>query len=381
MTLSIRLAGLLCCAASMATAQPTAPRRTLVREMRIDATREDFATFGRVTGGPRQQIAVYFRADQQVRIYDSAGRRAAAFGRQGAGPGEFRGVQGIGWVGDTVWVLDLALQRMVFFASSGRYLRVVPLASIPTRGFLPVAVFADGSILGTVPRMGRAPGVTSLIARTEYCIVTPARPEPRCIAQGPMDTLSTVAIGDDKGHFFVDVPFASAPFRAITSSGTRFGFLTVTPTSPTGGTMSVTVLRRSGERVFSRSYPFVGVPIPAAAFRYAANNIGGPGDPSVRPPQVNESLRRIAESRMPRFFPPVEHFTVGMDSGAWITLAETKDGVVAVHLDDRGAPVASVLLPPRSRILQASSTQLWLGERDADDLESIVRYRLGPVTR
>jgi hypothetical protein len=66
----------------------------------------------------------------------------------------------------------------------------------------------------------------------------------------------------------------------------------------------------------------------------------------------------------------------GRDNTVWITRRRTAEGVVAVVLNSRGDQVASVLLPPRSRILEASLGELLVSETDADGLSSVVRYRV-----
>lgn len=79
---------------------------------------------------------------------------------------------------------------------------------------------------------------------------------------------------------------------------------------------------------------------------------------------------------MPPVHAPVASLIVGIDATVWIALRPTTSGQVALVFDGRGEPFMSVLVPLRSRIVQASADRVWMVETDADDLPSIVRYRV-----
>ena len=59
-------------------------------------------------------------------------------------------------------------------------------------------------------------------------------------------------------------------------------------------------------------------------------------------------------------------------------LRRTDRGTPVHVLSATGDPVGSLLLPPRTRIRQASmgGTHLWVTEYDPLDLASVVRYRV-----
>ncbi|HUG38861.1 MAG TPA: hypothetical protein VMM12_00160, partial [Longimicrobiales bacterium] len=60
-----------------------------------------------------------------VLVHDARGARVATIGGAGEGPGEFRTVDGIGLVGDTLWALDRRLYRITYFSPAGELLRSV----------------------------------------------------------------------------------------------------------------------------------------------------------------------------------------------------------------------------------------------------------------
>ena len=78
-------------------------------------------------------------------------------GRSGEGPGEFRGVSSIGWLGDTVWVADYRLPRVQLFSETGKFLRTI--TAILPAGWIPRP---DGYLVGML---------NSAVARITYTVV------------------------------------------------------------------------------------------------------------------------------------------------------------------------------------------------------------------
>lgn len=66
------------------------------------------------------------RSSSEVFVYSVEGRFVGEFGRQGEGPGEFRGFQGvIDLPGDTILAVDWSLARLSTFGPDWRYVRSV----------------------------------------------------------------------------------------------------------------------------------------------------------------------------------------------------------------------------------------------------------------
>lgn len=112
---------------------------------------EEYQLF-RVTGALRLLgggIAVANSGTHEVRFYDVDGRFLAAAGREGEGPGEFRGIRGIEpYRGDSLVVLDSRLQRLTVLAADGSYGRDVTLQPGPVNPRL-VGTAGEGSFLLT----------------------------------------------------------------------------------------------------------------------------------------------------------------------------------------------------------------------------------------
>jgi len=72
----------------------------------------------------------------QIRVFDSAGAPLRVIGRRGAGPGEFGPAygMGIGWLGDTLVVLDPGNARLARLSPAGQWIGSWPAKRITGRG-------------------------------------------------------------------------------------------------------------------------------------------------------------------------------------------------------------------------------------------------------
>lgn len=111
-------------------------------ELVIRVAREDTAFDSRPSRGAELTaiLAIAIAPDGRVfapqpregllRIFYADGKFIGVRGRPGEGPGEFRRMSGIGFVGDTLWVSDNALRRVSLFSSTRRHLRTVSWATL-----------------------------------------------------------------------------------------------------------------------------------------------------------------------------------------------------------------------------------------------------------
>jgi hypothetical protein len=380
--------------AAGAGAQAAVPRARIVEDLRLDATKEDFPVVGPVYVGPHKQIIVMLPREAQLRWYDSTGKLIASVGRKGRGPGEFQNTQPAGWVGDTLWVYDGPQRRITFVGPNARVLRTTVLpqnvmlvakpGSDPLRvlAFVPIGVYADGSMVGTATIVIREP------SRGQRVLWYYARLAPSGAA-----TLINVPPADDDPRWSIyiggalepePVPFRLWPRTAESWDGSRFGSLISEATTSTGGTYTVAVMHAKGDTVFARSYPFTGTPIPArsidsALARFLKQGKGiddGAGARRSYGPELQAEVRK----KVPKVYIPAQSITLGMDNTVWITMRDTGEGRVTLVLNSRGDPIASVPLPRNASLRQASISQIWAAETDADGLTSIVRYKVTGIT-
>jgi hypothetical protein len=72
---------------------------------------------------PGGEIVVADRQASDVRVFDQRGRFICRFGGQGSGPSEFRYIDGIAALGDTLVVVDPMLGKVAYFNVKGRLLQ------------------------------------------------------------------------------------------------------------------------------------------------------------------------------------------------------------------------------------------------------------------
>lgn len=98
------------------------------------------------------RIAVANGADHAVLFFTAKGARDGRFGREGSGPGEFRGVSLVGVRHDSLLLWDAQLDRATVAPIAGGTPRVLQFGKGDTTaaarfGFAPLDLFADGALL------------------------------------------------------------------------------------------------------------------------------------------------------------------------------------------------------------------------------------------
>lgn len=365
-------------------AQDGLPRLRLVEDLRLDADVEDFSLVGRVIVGRNGVVAVPLPQDMEIRLYDHEGRRIAAIGRSGSGPGEFRHLGAMTWIGDTLVVDDQRQSRVTYVTRDGTLVgtRRLPSPLARTRFgraaqdsafrfFVVHAASPGGTVLGVAAlTVGVGPAQAAPFPRVLLSLSPDG--SARVLADPPQYTDERWSI--TIGGLSNPIPFAFQPQIVFSSGGRRFGFLTADQ-SRREGTYSIAVFGTDGDTLFSRRYPFRGEPIPSSAIDSAIAAM------APRPEQRESSsdptrFQVAARERIPAVHAPVERMVLALDSTTWLALRPTMGRAEAIVLDARGTPVASVELPPRSRIQQVTESHLWVTETDTFDLASVVRYRI-----
>jgi hypothetical protein len=381
-------------AALTAAAAQSPPQLRATVELRIDGNAQSLVPFYWLLVGPDGRIVVPQNQDGRLLFFASDGRSLGAFGRKGAGPGEFNFLDGrsMGWRGDTLWVFDFNNGRRLTFVS--RDLRLVRTQSVaapapynpnapvdPGRVALANAhidhAYADGTFLlraafGQLDPEFRAP------TDYRYVVVNPSGDVLRVLLRLPEDR-TRVVVRDARGYFAGggNVPFAAAIREAISADGMRVGFLSTTTVSGPTGTYSVTVVRSSGDTAFARAYSYAPVRISAAAKDSVLALIiqrGRIPTPEGRFP--GEEFANKVRPLIPATYAPVLDLLLGDDDTTWLLM---RDAAKARYraLDGAGNVIGEVALQSGSRLARATRAALWVIENDDDGVPSIVRYRLG----
>src|SRR5687767_2183337 len=135
-----------------------------------EETGEYLTTVSDITVDRRGRIYVAQPQDHSIIVFEKTGTFAARFGRQGSGPGEFRGLRTLTWVGDTLFSVDATLLRLSGFNSSGQHVGDAPrVASHLPDGLVgmgPRTILSNRTIIA-IPqyRTGRKPVPIQLYAR------------------------------------------------------------------------------------------------------------------------------------------------------------------------------------------------------------------------
>lgn len=347
---------------------------------RIDGVKEDlvpisvtaFAT-GLVIGRDGG-IAVAQPQDGIVRFFSADGEALGAFGRKGDGPGEFRSVRSMGWVHDTLWVWDVGLRRTTLIGPTRRFLRQLiakrsPPGELPSvadpEGYqimpAPLALAADGSSL----RSGAKDG-NGLLVRVDSA-ATPLKIVARTSTSAEIDRKQVRA----GGEVMAADMFPNGPFTDVSGGGELVVIVRAHLDGPMASNLDVTVLRADGDTTYSRTYPYDAAPIPSRVRDSALAALGAAI--AQAPAEVRAAARN---AYMPPVYPPVAGVLIGDDGEVWIQLRDTDVGRRYVVLDEKGDPVGVLTLKPNERVAAVAGNSVWVLEANADDIQSVVAYRL-----
>lgn len=92
------------------------------KELTDQATPDEFGGVSAVAFGPDEALFVADEYNSEVRVFGLDGVHRRTFGREGDGPGEFRSLYSLAWVGDRLLTLDPRLGRIGGFSAEGEWL-------------------------------------------------------------------------------------------------------------------------------------------------------------------------------------------------------------------------------------------------------------------
>jgi hypothetical protein len=255
-----------------APAQLVPPPRAAATLVTIDGPRGNFSYFTHFAASGRGAIAVAQQQDGAVLLFNSRGVRVGAFGRKGEGPGEFRALNALGWIGDTLWVLDNRLRRITYLTERGTHLRTtaVPVSLLDGRGLRGVdtfrgprleSVYPDGMLLMRAARVSAAPpgaGTGTVGVRSWLLRVTVAGEVEDVVAQAPEDPCHLRTTTAE-----MIIPLCPQPLLAAAPNSSRIAVITM-QVNGARSTYALTVLSGEGDTVFTKSVPIVAEPVARA---------------------------------------------------------------------------------------------------------------------
>jgi hypothetical protein len=370
-------------------AQPTARAVRLVQEVTIrgavgDDTEAALSSVSALAVRSDGVVMLAQPSDRVVRVFGPDGRFVRVVGRDGSGPGEFRSIDRLGWLGDSLVVYDRAQRRYTVFTPAGRVARIVPIAS------LVMGKQVDGSTqdeVGLFPN-GRALVITQTMLAGERRFPTEVRVAAR-LRGGASEALLFEfaarvprALLQFAGGITVPVqlPYIDTPLFGVAPNGNQIVLLErPTPSGPQGA-FTIKRFSSSGKLMGTRTY------------EYAAERIGPREVDSLVAGRAEQMLPMInrngqvttlsalkvqirSAAKIPAFAPAfATQLVVGDDGSVWVRLREADGRWLGI--DSSGVLIGEVALPRYSAIAAATSRTIWAVGADADDLPVVTRYRL-----
>jgi len=353
-----------------------------IEEVRIDGVLEDLVPIRSLAVAPDGTIAVTQDQDGAVRFFTSSGEALGSFGRNGEGPGEFRGLNRLGWLADTLWVLDAMQARITLISPERELVRTI---RTPTRAgpapadsgripefpiAIPIGIRGDGALhVMLMPGVGQ-PVPEPYRDATAWGIVSLSGIIGRIVSVRRPPSDAAVRLSSARGVSVASVPFTSRTHYGVSADGSRSVLAESPVEGPAAGSIDVSVFGPAGDTLLFRRYPFEGVPIPAAV----ADSVMSARERQLgaNSPELAAAFRKGA--RLPRIHPPVASLIVGRDGTVWMERPGDAGRRVYFVVDSLGEPVGTIDLPRNATVSAAERGRIWVLERDENDVQSIVRY-------
>jgi hypothetical protein len=293
--------------------------------------------------------------DKRVLVFDSAGRFVRSIGKTGRGPGEFTNPIRLALLGsDGLYVMDAALRRVSRFRrSDGSHLSDLSLAMGTAQ--IPREMRSAAGRLLVELRPARNPRSKGPVRPrvVPFDTVTGA---PLYAQEVVLDTISQVEVRIPHGKamraMVMDAPFAPRPVWAVDDAGqVVFGTGARYVLYRSAGGRVELLLRGEGERA-----------------------------PVTR--QDRDRLFRAEALRPFRDkveFPEHKPFYTGIvadGSLVWFRVPTERPGNLWEIRERTGRKVGQVLLASNADLMHVSPTAMYVVQTDADDVETLHRYRL-----
>lgn len=354
---------------------------TLVEERRIDADSADLSGVGYLLVADNGDIIVTQSQDKLLKVFRPDGS-TSTMGRGGGGPGEFDRLTRAGWLGDSIWVLDPGLSRISIFGPDYAFARSF---RSPETGLNPdpsasysvyvQAVLPGGDVRGLIslhPGTTPPPWLADVdSADRPYVRLTPGgEPVVRLAIDPPDRCFVSFRIGAS-GIGSSRLPYCAERISTGWEATVPLVFVDQEASIGDSGSYRVTVISPDGDTTFARRFAYLPITVnqamidSAKASQAERDAMSPPGTYAERPDLVFPPTR-----------PPIRKVLLGRDGTVWLEEEDNAPEHRWVALDSRGERVASIALPPNVTLRNAERGRIWTLERDADDLESIVVFRL-----
>lgn len=352
------------------------------RHQTLDGEPAELTTIADLTVDRAGRIYVLESAQQRIAVFNAQGKFVRNLGRKGQGPGEFEAAQSLAILRDTLWVLDVRLDRLTGFSltANGRP-RTLSIQKNVAEQKIGARV-SDGILVLRPRRSSSSDGTTAfdiLHARDEGVVadsITTLRRMPQAVLRYALyrggDVRSTIA-----GQVNTAQPFNDSPIWAVDADGNSIAALE--RAAATHGTQAHVLLTRTSVRgrvLAKRELWYGPKPVSASAIQRIVDSLAKP----IRLPNgltVSGNAQAIrAALYVPPVHAPVSDFKSGLDGTLWLRLQTPVDAQVEwVQLSADGVPLRRVVLPKNFQMLRATAREVWGWRRDADGVPIVEAYR------
>jgi len=341
------------------------PKWTAMRELRIDGEAQNLVPVGRLAVDTSGRIYAMQLQDLNIRVFKADGTAERTIGRKGNGPGEFRDLGAMGLFGDTLWTWDAELERVSFFGTASKPLHTYrikgPVIRKVERPMLAYALHRSGSIVALIgDRVSPVAPAEWIFGRSNKDGEVQQTFARRSSHRNPLSFSNY-----DGGAWYFSLD-PNPPMYGASDNGERIGVATTALSGDDAGTGTFIMRNFHGDTLYTRRFPVTLKPIPVVVLDSAWAAIR-------KDPNTAASFEALP---LPEFYPPLEYIRIARNGSALLAFYAHSPERDFLMINSQGNIVASLVLPRSVIVKFFEGDVLWGVERDSNDVESIVRYRV-----
>ncbi|MEP6834080.1 MAG: hypothetical protein ABJB74_11825 [Gemmatimonas sp.] len=348
--------------------------RARINPEAVDA-KASLSFVGGATMMPNGALLVSQPMEKLLRLFDSSGHFQRSLGRPGKGPNEFESIQGLGRVGDTVYVIDHRNRRITLFpnAKTSNLSLRLPLAQIRGVEYSgPLALLADGAAITNSVTASESEGSV----QTLYLHNRDGTDLTKLITLKDNDYSTPIKFGAIKLPF--PQPLVISPRVLYSSVSGRVALLTTTFPEKSGtASLQVIWMDKSGRKDAQTISTPVSV-VRASDIDSLLDMFSKSIAPLLRASgaivtveSLREATGKVLVKR--KYFPIVEQVFMDDDGRAWVKIRNESEWLIFTHGARR---VDGIILPKNASPLTANGSKLWVQSVDVDDLPTLIRYEI-----